>query len=152
MSKHPCYPGSPRPSPISPHRPGRRTRPFVDIFLALLPVLLITLATSGPARAAPVGAEAPAPHAAASCNGNTTCDLDATLTNIQYFLIGIAVLIAGVAFALYGVQHMAGAFEDQSSEQINKRKTQLKTIAMGLVITLLSAVLVGIAKGLIITS
>ncbi len=152
MSNHPCYPESPRPVPNSPRRPGRRHRPFVDVFLGLLPVLLLALAATGPARAAPVSGSPPAPHAATSCNGNTTCDLDATLTNIQYFLIGIAVLIAGVAFALYGIQHMTGAFEDESAETKNKRKTQFKTIAFGLAITLLSAVMVGIAKGLIVTS
>ena len=152
MSNHPCYPENPRPSPNSPHRPGRRPRPIVDVFLGLLPVLFLALAAAGPARATPVPQGAPALHAATNCNGNTTCDLDATLTNIQYFLIGIAVLIAGVAFALYGIQHMAGAFEDASVETKTKRNAQLKTIAFGLVITLLSAVMVGIAKGLIVTS
>ena len=152
MSNHPCYPENPRPVPNSPRRPSHRPRPFVDVFLGLLPVLFLALAAAGPARAAPVPGGAPAVHAAANCQGNATCDLDATLTNIQYFLVGIAVLIAGVAFAFFGIQHMTGAFEDKTSEDVKKRNTQLKTIAMGLVVTLLSAVLVGIAKGLIVTS
>lgn len=115
-------------------------------------MFLLVAATSGNAQAAPVGLQATPVHASTNCNGNATCDLDSTLTNIQYFLIGIAVLIAGVAFAMFGIQHMTGAIEEMPAEKKLSRKKQFITIAVGLAITLLSVVMVSIAQGLINTS
>jgi type IV secretory pathway VirB2 component (pilin) len=90
--------------------------------------------------------------AATNCAGNATCDLDATLTNVQYFLIGIAVLLAGVAIAIYGIQYMLGSLEEMDPQKKSLRKKQAISIVVGLVTVLLSVVLVSVAKGLIVTS
>ena len=144
--EHPC-----RPAPL----PRRRPRPgfprLVDILAPALSALVL-LAVATPAHALPIPPAGTAAPAAANCNGNATCDLDETLSNVQFFLIGIAVLIAGVAFALFGIQHMTGALEDQPAEKRLSRKKQFTAIAVGLAITLLSAVMVGVAKGLIVTT
>jgi uncharacterized membrane protein YidH (DUF202 family) len=116
----------------------------------------MALATFTPlAAAAPASsATGPAPHpaAATNCNGNATCDLDSTLTNIQYFLIGVGVLLAGIAFAVYGIQHLTGAMDEMPPEKKFQRKKQFVEIAVGLVIVMMSVILVTVAKGLIVTS
>lgn len=107
-----------------------------------------------PAQAEPTHGVSPSPHLSAStnCNQNATCDLDATLTNVQYFLIGIAVLLAGVAFAIYGIQYMLGSLEEMDPTKKSQKKNQAIAIVVGLVTVLLSVVLVSVAKGLIVTS
>ena len=132
----------------------RKHVPILEVVLALS--TLMALATFAPmASAAPAPPTAgPIPHttAATSCNGNATCDLDSTLTNIQYFLIGVGVLLAGIAFAVYGIQHLTGAMEEMPPEKKFQRKKQFVEIAVGLIIVMLSVVLVTVAKGLIVTS
>ena len=105
----------------------------------------------------PGGALAESPHSktissATNCNGNSTCDLDSTLNNIQYFLIGVGVLIGGIMFALFGIQHMAGAVEEMPPEKRLQRRHQFMTLVVGLVIVSTSVVLVHVAQGLIVTS
>ncbi len=108
-----------------------------------------------PAQAEPVPAAGAAPHSVvhattgSSCQ-NATCDLSATLTNIQYFLIGIAVLLAGVAFGIYGIQYMLGSLEEMDPQKKLNRQRQATSIAVGLVIVLMSVVLVSVAQGLIV--
>lgn len=132
----------------------RRHLPIMEVVLALS--TLMALATFTPmASAAPApSAAGPVPHttAATSCNGNATCDLDTTLTNIQYFLIGVGVLLAGIAFAIYGIQHLSGALDEMPPEKKFQRKKQFVEIAVGLIIVMLSVILVTVAKGLIVTS
>ena len=132
----------------------RRHLPIMEVVLALS--TLMALATFTPmASAAPApSAAGPVPHttAATSCNGNATCDLDSTLTNIQFFLIGVGVLLAGIAFAIYGIQHLTGALDEMPPEKKFQRKKQFVEIAVGLIIVMLSVVLVTVAKGLIVTS
>ena len=132
----------------------RRHVPVLEVVLALS--TLLALATFTPmASAAPApSAAGPVPHttAATSCNGNATGDLDSTLTNIQFFLIGVGVLLAGIAFAIYGIQHLTGALDEMPPEKKFQRKKQFVEIAVGLIIVMLSVVLVTVAKGLIVTS
>ncbi len=121
-----------------------------SVTIPLVAVLLLGLAFPG-------GALAASPHgttvsAATSCNGNSTCDLDSTLNNIQYFLIGVGVLIGGIMFALFGIQHMAGAVEEMPPEKRLQRRHQFMTLIVGLVIVSTSVVLVHVAQGLIVTS
>jgi uncharacterized membrane protein YidH (DUF202 family) len=115
-----------RTPPSPPHRRTKRVthayRRAVEVFLVLVPLFLLVAATPGNAQAAPVGPQGQPVHASVNCNGNATCDLEATLTNVQYFLIGIAVLIAGVAFAMFGIQHMTGAIEEMPAEKKLSRK------------------------------
>ena len=132
----------------------RRHLPIMEVVLALS--TLLALATFTPMASAtsapsPVG---PVPHttAATNCNGNATCDLDSTLTNIQSFLIGVGVLLAGIAFAIYGIQHLSGALDEMPPEKKFQRKKQFVEIAVGLIIVMLSVILVTVAKGLIVTS
>lgn len=150
-------PSAPRESPCRPptsprRRPPSAIRRVVDLLLPAVSALLFLTAIASPVHAASVPPSGTAVHATVNCNQNATCDLDATLTNVQYFLIGIAVLIAGIAFAMFGIQHMAGALEDPSAEKKQERNRRFMTIAVGLAITLLSAVMVGVAKGLVVTS
>jgi len=77
--------------------------------------------------------------------------LSQTLLNIQYFLIGVAVLLAGIMIAIWGITFMVGSAEDMPPEKIAQRKRQLIYILIGLIIVLLSTVLVEIAKSLIVT-
>jgi len=77
--------------------------------------------------------------------------LNQTLLNIQYFLIGVAVLLAGIMIAIWGITFMVGSAEDMPPEKIAQRKRQLIYILIGLIIVLLSTVLVEIAKSLIVT-
>ena len=122
-----------------------------------LPVALLLALSSlavVPAQAAPVPQAGAAPtavvHATAGGNcQNATCDLQATLTNVQYFLIGIAVLLAGVAFAIYGIQHMLGSLEEMDPNKKATRNKQFYSIVVGLVIVLMSVVLASVAQGLI---
>ena len=140
--------------------PGARTRaerkhwPIIEVVLALS--TLMALATFTPlAAASPTSSAtgpAPYPAAATNCNGNATCDLDSTLTNIQYFLIGVGVLLAGIAFAVYGIQHLTGAMDEMPPEKKFQRKKQFVEIAVGLIIVMMSVILVTVAKGLIVTS
>ncbi len=121
-----------------------------SVTIPLAAILLLGLAFPG-------GALAATPHeqsvsAATSCNGNSTCDLDSTLNNIQYFLIGVGVLIGGIMFALFGIQHMAGAVEEMPPEKRLQRRHQFMTLVVGLVIVSTSVVLVHVAQGLIVTS
>jgi len=120
------------------------------ILVPLMGIILIGSVFSGGATAAVPGSENV--HASTSCNGNATCDLDSTLSNIQYFLIGIGVLLAGVAFAIYGIQYLLGSLEEMPPEKRFQRKKQFVEIMVGLVIVMLSAILVTVAKGLIVTS
>lgn len=120
------------------------------ILVPLMGLALIGSVFSGGAAAAAPGTENV--HAATNCNGNATCDLDSTLSNIQYFLIGIGVLLAGVAFAVYGIQYLAGALDEMPPEKRFQRKKQFMEIMVGLVIVMMSAVLVTVAKGLIVTN
>lgn len=76
--------------------------------------------------------------------------LNQTLLNIQYFLIGFAVLLAGVMIAVWGITFMTGAVDEMPPEKIAQRKKQLMYIFVGLIIVLLSTVLVEIAKMLIV--
>ena len=121
-----------------------------SVAIPLAAVLLVGLAFPGGAFAAsPRGTTV---SAATSCNGNSTCDLDSTLNNIQYFLIGVGVLIGGIMFALFGIQHMAGAVEEMPPEKRLQRRHQFMTLVVGLVIVSTSVVLVHVAQGLIVTS
>ena len=140
-----------QPKDASRRSPRRKTAlPLLEVMLALS--LFFAVATTGGASAASPQ-EGGAVHAAtASCNGNATCDLDSTLSNIQYFLIGIGVLLAGIAFAVYGIQYLAGALDEMPPEKRFQRKKQFTEIMVGLVIVMMSAVLVTVAKGLIVTS
>lgn len=120
------------------------------VFLLALSSLMVS-----PAQAEPIpqssGAHSTVVHATAggSCQ-NATCDLSATLTNIQFFLIGIAVLLAGIAFAIYGIQHMLGSLEEMDPNKKAQRKKQFVSIVVGLVVVLMSVVLVSVAQGLIV--
>jgi F0F1-type ATP synthase membrane subunit c/vacuolar-type H+-ATPase subunit K len=113
-------------------------------------LVLIGSFFSGGAAAATPGTENV--HSTVNCNGNATCDLDSTLSNIQYFLIGVGVLLAGIAFAIYGIQYVAGSLEEMPAEKRFQRKKQFMEIMVGLVIVLMSAVLVTIAQSLIVTT
>ncbi|MEM3525584.1 MAG: TrbC/VirB2 family protein [Thermoplasmata archaeon] len=77
--------------------------------------------------------------------------LNQTLLNIQYFLIGVGVLLAGIMIAIWGITFMTGAAEELPPEKIAMRKKQLIYILVGLIIVLMSTVLVEIAKSLIVT-
>lgn len=77
--------------------------------------------------------------------------LNATMRNIQYFLIGFAVLLAGVMIAIWGITFMTGAVDELPPEKIAQRKKQLLYILIGLIIVLMSVVLVELAKSLIVT-
>jgi hypothetical protein len=136
-----------------PRRPRRR-RNWDLVLVPLAALLAMTTLVAPPAQAQPTQGGASAPHVGGStnCNGNATCDLDATLTNVQYFLIGIAVLLAGVAFAIYGIQYMLGSLEEMDPSKKAQKKNQAIAIVVGLVTVLLSVVLVSVAKGLIVTS
>ncbi len=121
-----------------------------SVTIPLAAILVLGLAFPGSALAA-------TPHersvaTSTSCNGNSTCDLDTTLNNIQYFLIGVGVLIGGIMFALFGIQHMAGAVEEMPPEKRLQRRHQFMTLIVGLVIVSTSVVLVHVAQGLIVTS
>lgn len=130
----------------------RRATRFLwqGVLVPLIGFLLIGSVFSGGASAVTPGAGNV--HAAVNCNGNATCDLDSTLSNIQYFLIGIGILLAGVAFAVYGIQYLTSALDDMPAEKRFQRKKQFMEIMVGLVIVMLSAILVTVAKGLIVTS
>ena len=134
----------------------RSTWPRLDLWpVAIAALLTISSMLVGPAQAEPVPAAGATPptvvHATAGANcQNATCDLAATLTNIQYFLIGIAVLLAGVAFAIYGIQHMLGSLEEMDPNKKAQRQKQFYSIVVGLVIVLMSVVLVSVAQGLIV--
>ena len=146
-------------------RPRIRGRwPRLDLWPVVLAALLaLSTVLVAPAQAEPAPAEGPSlpsglqatphaiVHAAAGSNcQNATCDLSATLTNIQYFLIGIAVLLAGIAFAIYGIQHMLGSLEEMDPNKKAQRQKQFYSIVVGLVIVLMSVVLVSVAQGLIV--
>ena len=121
-----------------------------SVTIPLVALLVLGVAFPGGALAA-----SPQPRtvsAATNCNGNSTCDLDSTLNNIQYFLIGVGVLIGGIMFALFGIQHMAGAVEEMPPEKRLQRRHQFMTLIVGLVIVSTSVVLVHVAQGLIVTS
>ena len=140
-----------QPNDASRRSPGRKTTvPLVEVMLALS--LLFAVATTGPASAASPQGGRTVPAATANCNGNATCDLDSTLSNIQFFLIGVGVLLAGIAFAVYGIQYLAGALDEMPPEKRFLRKKQFMEIMVGLVIVMMSAVLVTVAKGLIVTN
>lgn len=137
----------------SPHRAERRRLPFSEAFAALSLVLLITSIMPGATAASP--AAHPTGHPVvgmANCNGNATCDLTSTLSNIQYFLIAVAVAMAGIAMAIYGISFMTGAIDEMPPEKRQQRKKQFFEIVVGLVLVLLSVAIVAIAKGLVNTS
>ena len=150
-----------RPTPEPPNaeraKPrGRGRWPRLDLWpVALAALLAMSTVLIAPAQAEPVSAVGATPHAVvhattgSNCQ-NATCDLSATLTNIQYFLIGIAVLLAGVAFAIYGIQYMLGSLEEMDPQKKRDRQKQATSIVVGLVIVLMSVVLVSVAQGLIV--
>ncbi|MCL4323898.1 MAG: hypothetical protein M1144_00285 [Candidatus Thermoplasmatota archaeon] len=132
------------------HRERRLGKIAEGISIPLIALLLLGAVMPGESLAA-------SPHAGSirgttNCNGNSTCDLDSTLNNIQYFLIGVGVLIGGIMFALFGIQHMAGAVEEMPPEKRLQRRHQFMTLIVGLVIVSTSVVLVHVAQGLIVTS
>ncbi len=138
-------------------RPASQGRsPRLDLWpLALAALLAMSSVLVAPAQAEPVSAAGATPHAvvhatAGSNCQNATCDLAATMTNIQYFLIGVAILLAGIAFAIYGIQHMLGSLEEMDPNKKNTRKTQFYSIIVGLVVVLMSVVMVSVAQGLIV--
>ncbi len=150
---------NPARAPPDADRPRARPRsrwPRLDLWpLALAALLAMAAVVVAPAQAEPVPAVGATPHAvvhatAGSNCQNATCDLSATLTNIQYFLIGIAVLLAGVAFAIYGIQHMLGSLEEMDPNKKAQRQKQFTSIVVGLVTVLMSVVLVSVAQGLIV--
>ena len=139
-----------------PHPRIRGRWPRLDLWaVALTALLAVSSVLVAPAQAEAVPAMGATPHAVvhatvgANCQ-NATCDLAATLTNIQYFLIGIAVLLAGIAFAVYGIQHMLGSLEEMDPNKKAQRQKQFYSIVVGLVIVLMSVVLVSVAQGLIV--
>ena len=138
-------------------RPASRGRsPRLDLWPVALAVLLaVSTVLVAPAHAEPVPAARSTPPTVvrATTGGNcqnATCDLSATLTNIQYFLIGVAVLLAGIAFAIYGIQHMLGSLEEMDPNKKATRNKQFYSIIVGLVTVLMSVVLVSVAQGLIV--
>ena len=133
-------------------RKNERTalRVLRGVTIPLAAILLLGLAFPGGALAA--SPRESSISAATNCNGNSTCDLDSTLSNIQYFLIGVGVLTGGIMFALFGIQHMAGAVEEMPPEKRLQRRHQFMTLVVGLVIVSTSVVLVHVAQGLIVTS
>ena len=138
------------------HSRARGRWPRLDLWpVALVALLAMSSALVAPAQAEPVSSVGATPHtvvhatAGSNCQ-NATCDLAATMTNIQYFLIGIAVLLAGVAFAIYGIQYMLGSLEEMDPNKKVQRQKQAYSIVVGLVIVLMSVVLVSVAQGLIV--
>ncbi|MDE1820931.1 MAG: hypothetical protein KGJ23_11240 [Euryarchaeota archaeon] len=138
------------------HPRARGRWPRLDLWtVALAALLAMSSLLVAPAQAEPVPVVGETPHsvvhatAGANCQ-NATCDLAATLSNIQYFLIGVAILLAGIAFAIYGIQHMLGSLEDMDPNKKATRNRQFYSIVVGLVIVLMSVVLVSVAQGLIV--
>jgi hypothetical protein len=74
--------------------------------------------------------------------------LNKTISNIQTFLIGIGVALAGIMIVLAGTKWITT--KGQPEEQA-KVKKWLFDIGMGLVLILSSSVIIEIAKGLIVT-
>ncbi len=119
------------------HRERRLGKIAEGISIPLIALLLLGAVMPGESLAA-------SPHAGSI--------RDSTLNNIQYFLIGVGVLIGGIMFALFGLQHMAGAVEEMPPEKRLQRRHQFMTLIVGLVIVSTSVVLVHVAQGLIVTS
>lgn len=79
-------------------------------------------------------------------------NLSATLTNIQYLVIGIDVIVAGIMLGVWAFWHMAeGATGgEQNPEKKLQQRQRLMQIFVGLLVALLATGLVVVAKNLIV--
>lgn len=137
----------------SRHTAERHRYPLTELVGALSLVLLLTSIVPAATAASPTTASTGrAQPAMTNCNGNATCDLDSTLSNVQYFLVAVAVAMAGIAMAIYGISFMTGAVNEMPPEKRQSRRKQFFEIIIGLVLVLLSVAIVAIAKGLVNTS
>jgi hypothetical protein len=132
--------------------PGRES---LAAFLLIL--VLVTFAT--PVQGQPaVTSLAPAGHTvAATCFNNSDPaqrNLSATLTNIEYLVIGVDVAVAAIMLGVWAFWHMSeGATGGESNpEKKLLQRQRLMQILVGLLVALLATGLVAIAKNLIVGS
>jgi hypothetical protein len=86
-----------------------------------------------------------APGTASAATGQQK--LNQTISNIQSFMVGIGIALAGIMLVLAGTKWMS---TKGNPEEHTKVKAWLMDIAIGCVLVLSSSVLVEVAKGLIV--
>ena len=132
--------------------PGRES-----LAALLLILVLVTFAT--PVQGQPaVTSLAPAGHTvSATCFNNSDPaqrNLSATLTNIEYLVIGVDVAVAAIMLGVWAFWHMSeGATGGESNpEKKLQQRQRLMQILIGLLVALLATGLVAVAKNLIVGS
>jgi cytochrome bd-type quinol oxidase subunit 2 len=73
--------------------------------------------------------------------------LNQTITNIQTFLIGIGIALAGIMIVLAGTKWMTTRGQPEEQARV---KTWLMDIGIGLILIISSSVMIECAKGLIV--
>lgn len=130
--------------------PGRES-----LAALLLIMVLVTFAT--PAHGQPaVTSLASAGHSVSATCFNSSDpaqrNLSATLTNIEYLVIGIDVAVAAIMLGVWAFWHMSeGATGGESNaEKKLLQRQRLMQILVGLLVALLATGMVAIAKNLIV--
>ena len=131
------------------------TRESLAAFLLIM--VLVTFAT--PVHGQPtIASYGPASHTvAATCFNNSDPaqrNLSATLTNIEYLVIGVDVAVAAIMLGVWAFWHMSeGATGGETNpEKKLQQRQRLMQILVGLLVALLATGLVAIAKNLIVGS
>jgi hypothetical protein len=140
-------------------REGSMKIPWKEFFSATLLVMVVVTIAS-PAQAQPftsaISGHSTSTQVSGTCFNNSDPaqrNLSATLTNIQYIVIGVDVAVAAIMLGVWAFQHMtSGAMGEESPDKKLQQRHRLMQILVGLIVALMATGLVALAKSLIVGS
>ncbi len=147
--------------PMGQAKPGKETPmkiPGRESLAALLLILvLVTFAAPGNGQPVVSSLASQGHPVAATCFNSSDPaqrNLSATLTNIEYLVIGVDVAVAAIMLGVWAFWHMSeGATGGESNpEKKLQQRQRLMQILVGLLVALLATGLVAVAKNLIVGS